>query len=147
MSKSNIPISIRRLVRERALGYCEYCFCHESFGTGPFNIEHIIPSISGGTDDLENLAFSCSGCNCHKFIKTEAIDPVSEQFVPLFNPRKQQWQEHFLWNESATEIIGSTPSGRATIGALQMNRLPLINLRKGMVLLGQHPPNNLPAAV
>ncbi|MBL7977413.1 MAG: HNH endonuclease [Bacteroidetes Order II. Incertae sedis bacterium] len=26
-------------------------------------MEHIIPVVGGGSDDLKNLAFSCSGCN------------------------------------------------------------------------------------
>ncbi len=140
MSKSHLPISVRRFVRTRANGYCEYCLSHEDCGTGPFNIEHIIPPIWGGTDEPENLAYACSGCNGYKFTKIAAIDPVSEENASLFNPRTQIWSEHFCWDETATLILGITPTGRATIEALRMNRLPLVNLRKAMVAVGTHPP-------
>ncbi|MFM9950686.1 MAG: HNH endonuclease [Saprospiraceae bacterium] len=105
-------------------------------------MEHIIPSSAGGSDSLDNLAYSCNGCNAHKYIKTTAQDPVSETFVQLFNPRTQGWKEHFSWDETSTVILGNTPSGRATIEALNMNREPLIVLRKAMVLLGIHPPGD-----
>jgi hypothetical protein len=140
MSKAHLPVPIRRFVRTRANGYCEYCLSHEDCGTGPFNMEHIIPPILGGTDEAENLAYACSGCNGHKFTKIAATDPVSEKTVPLFNPRTQIWSEHFCWDETAAFILGITSTGRATIQTLKMNRLPLVNLRKAMVALGIHPP-------
>lgn len=140
MSKLQLPASVRRFVRTRANGYCEYCISQEDCGTGPFNIEHIIPPILGGTDKPENLAYACSGCNAYKFIKIAATDPVSEESVPLFNPRTQFWREHFCWDDTATLVLGLTPTGRATIEALKMNRSPLINLRKAMVAVGIHPP-------
>jgi len=103
-------------------------------------VEHIVPVSTGGTDEKDNLAYACSGCNGHKFTKSVAWDAVSEQFAPLFNPRKQVWEAHFRWDETATVIIGQTPSGRATVEALHLNRVALLNLRHGMVLLGIHPP-------
>jgi hypothetical protein len=141
MSKSNISISTRRFVENRAKGYCEYCQSHKDCSTSSFNVEHIIPSFLDGTDDIENLAYSCGGCNGFKFTKINATDSVSEQLVSLFNPRLQSWNDHFAWDAASIYIIGKTPVGRATIDALKMNRLPLINLRKAMVLLGIHPPS------
>lgn len=140
MRKSDIPVALRRLVRDRAGGYCEYCRSREDCGTGPFQVEHIIPVSSGGTDDPENLAYSCTACNGHKFTKIFGYDPVSDQMAPIFNPRSQQWSAHFQWDETATLLFGQTPTGRATIEALKMNRLPLVNLRMAMVMLGIHPP-------
>jgi 5-methylcytosine-specific restriction endonuclease McrA len=95
MTKSKISVIIRNYVRTRALGYCEYCKSPEDCGSVFFNIEHIFPTILGGTDDETNLAFSCGGCNGFKFTKIDAIDPISEQLVPLFNPRTQNWIDHF----------------------------------------------------
>lgn len=140
MPKPALSIVIRRLVRDRANGYCEYCRSHEECGTGPFNVEHIVPGSQGGSDDDANLAYSCNGCNGHKFTKTAALDFVTEQVVLLFNPRTQIWNEHFRWDETATKILGQTPTGRATVDALKMNRNQLLNLRRAMVLLGIHPP-------
>ena len=135
-------ISVRKkeLLRSRAKGLCEYCQSPEQFSTYDFSADHIIPAGQDGDDDLNNLAFSCQGCNNHKYNKTEAADPVSGQTVPLFHPRKHIWVEHFRWNEDFSEIIGTTPTGRATIEALKLNREKLIALRKGLFLLGEHPP-------
>jgi len=41
--------------------------------------------------------------------------------VSLFNPRNQEWKEHFTWNQEGTEIMGITACGRATIVALRLN--------------------------
>ena len=142
MNKSGLPKSVRLLVSQRAKGYCEYCRSHEDYGTGPFNVEHIIPSSAGGGDHPENLAYSCSGCNGHKFTKLTAIDLVSEKEASMFNPRWQEWNQHFLWDETSMVILGLTPTGRATIDALKMNRIQLVNLRKALVLLGVHPPKD-----
>lgn len=41
--------------------YC--CFCLKIFETIDLTIEHIIPKIFGGTNELINLALSCETCN------------------------------------------------------------------------------------
>ncbi|MDX2239899.1 MAG: hypothetical protein NW224_04365 [Leptolyngbyaceae cyanobacterium bins.302] len=68
------------------------------------------------------------------------MDPVTEQKVPLFHPRQQQWQEHFTWNSGFTLVVGLTPTGRATVEELQINRIGLVNLRRALFAFGQHPP-------
>lgn len=44
------------------------------FAIQPFSIEHIIPKSQGGETTLDNLAFSCQGCNNHKYNKIEGYD-------------------------------------------------------------------------
>ena len=132
--------SLRMEVRVRAQHCCEYCLAQEIISHDPFSAEHIIPSAKGGKDELSNLAWSCLGCNFHKFTATTAIDLVSEEFVSLFNPRENSWDEHFKWNEDSTIIIGLTAIGRATIKRLKLNREGLINLRAILVAAGKHPP-------
>lgn len=140
MSKQRVSRPDRRFVFRRANGCCEYCKCRADFATQSLVTEHIIPSVKGGSDDLENLALACQGCNSHKAVKTEALDPVSKQLVPLFHPRQQKWREHFNWDESYTQILGLTPTGRATVEALRLNRPELLRLRAALFLLGEHPP-------
>lgn len=89
---------------------------------------------------MDNLALACQGCNSHKHIKTEGYDPVSGGLVPLFNPRKQNWHDHFSWSSDFTLIIGLTSIGRATVEAMQLNREGLINLREVLYTMGEHPP-------
>lgn len=138
--RKHISATLRRFVRERAAGYCEYCLSQDNFTTEPFVVEHIQPLAAGGKTVLDNLAYACSGCNGSKAAKTSAIDPQTEEVVPLFHPRQQRWHEHFQWNSSKTEIVGITTIGRATIKTLGLNRKPLLNLRRVLVLADEHPP-------
>ena len=103
-------------------------------------MEHIIPLAKGGTHDLDNLAWSCQGCNSRKYVSTEALDPVTGQTVPLYHPRRDRWSAHFAWNEDNTLVIGLTPTGRATVEKLQLNRAGVVNLRRVLSSLDIHPP-------
>ena len=140
MPKIRISSRLRDMVAERAFYCCEYCWSQADFSTESFSVEHIIPLSRGGENTHDNGAFACGGCNGHKYAKTEAMDPLENVAVPLFNPRKQIWGEHFQWNSDYTLILGVTPTGRATVAALKMNRSSLINLRKALYAYGEHPP-------
>lgn len=124
---------------ERARGCCEYCLSQESFSTQAFSLDHIVPLEKGGETTPDNMALSCQGCNNHKYTKTEGRDPVTQQSVPLYHPRRHQWDEHFVWNDDCTLIIGLTPTGRATVGTLHLNRPGLINLRRLLYAAREHP--------
>lgn len=89
---------------------------------------------------VENLALACQGCNNIKFTKIDAADPESGTIVPLFNPRTQSWGDHFCWDARFVEMIGLTPVGRATIDALDLNRVEVCNLRAILFVIGEHPP-------
>ncbi|MCW5924530.1 MAG: HNH endonuclease [Saprospiraceae bacterium] len=133
--------AVKKFVQQRANGHCEYCLSPADFSPGPFAAEHIIPTMKGGSNDLDNLAFSCQGCNGHKFTSIAALDPLTMQTVRLFNPRHDVWNEHFQWSEDFTYIIGITPVGRATVERLQLNRPTLLNFRKALIAIGIHPPD------
>lgn len=60
----------------------------------------------------------------------------------FIHPRQQVWGEHFEWSADRLEIIGVTPYGRATVNALKLNRLEVINLRRIMLPVGLHPPED-----
>jgi len=135
-----IPKSIRQIVATRANNICEYCRCLEQFSTQSFTVDHIKPRKVGGETILENLAWSCFGCNAYKHTKIEGIDPETNQKISLFNPRKQSWQDHFKWSDNKIEMIGKTACGRATIFALSLNRLGIVNLRRLLMTVNLHPP-------
>ncbi len=140
MPEPRLSASQRTLVVERARGCCEYCQSQERYSPDPFSVEHVIPLSKGGTNELENLAFACQGCNNRKYTSIEALDPVSLLTVPLYHPRQHVWAEHFAWNDEGTFVLGLTPMGRATVEKLQLNRSGLINLRRILVGAGEHPP-------
>ncbi|MFK7947216.1 MAG: HNH endonuclease [Saprospiraceae bacterium] len=50
----------RQFVEERANYLCEYCKSPSRATTEPFVIEHIIAVAQGGSNELDNLAFSCT---------------------------------------------------------------------------------------
>jgi hypothetical protein len=139
MSDQRVTVAQRRLIFARAKGCCEYCHSQARFATQSFAVEHIIPRYVGGETTLDNLALSCFGCNGHKHTKTHAIDPETKDNVPLFHPRFQIWSEHFAWRDDFTRIIGQTPVGRATVEALHLNRSELVNLRRVLYAVGEHP--------
>lgn len=132
--------SLKLIVRKRAKYCCEYCLAQERFSPDPFSGEHIIPQAKGGTDDAENLALACQRCNNLKYIFTHSLDPGTGTIVSLYNPRLDDWHDHFRWNETFTIIIGISPTGRATVKRLQVNRDSLVNLRQVLRPLGYHPP-------
>ena len=134
------PAAIRQVVAALARDECEYCRTPAQFATQSFALDHILPRAAGGATTLENLAWACFGCNAHKHAQTHAHDPHTHERVALFNPRQQMWSEHFAWNEDFTRMIGKTACGRATIDALQLNRVGLVNLRRVLVTAGLYPP-------
>ena len=107
------------------------------------SIDHIVPVAAGGSTTRENLWLACRPCNEFKGTHTHAEDPETSEIVPLFNPRTQKWHTHFAWNDDKTRIIGLTPTGRATVTALQLNRSILVKARRRWVMAGWHPPQEL----
>jgi hypothetical protein len=140
---ARVSAALRQTVAARAKNYCEYCRCPEDFSTDSFTVDHINPRQAGGETTAENLAWSCFGCNGRKYARTTYTDPQTGQNVALFNPRQQVWSDQFEWNEGFTQIIGKTPCGCATIEALKLNRLGVVNLRRLLVSAGLYPPNSV----
>lgn len=144
MASSKIPEAIREQVTQRANGFCEYCHTSEQWQYVRFTVDHVIPLTQGGLDVVENLALACFHCNRKKGTKTTAQDPELKQEVFLFNPRQQVWREHFIWSSDRLLILGLTPTGRATVITLEMNRQRILNIRAADLLIGRHPPANDP---
>lgn len=141
MPRASVRVTVRRQVIQRAQKRCEYCQCSVEYATESFDVEHILPVSRGGATTLDNLAYACSGCNGHKHNKVTALDPLDGTEAALYHPRTQRWQDHFRWDETYTQIVGLTPSGRATVAALHMNRPGVVNLRRLLLLVGEQPPN------
>lgn len=144
MADRHIPVELRRLVTERARGCCEYCRTQARYSSDSLTVDHIIPRGADGPTTADNLALSCHGCNQHKSKRTAALDPATDSHVKLFHPREQRWDEHFAWNNDFTAVLGLTGTGRATVIALRLNRPGLVNLRRVLFALGEHPPGPPP---
>jgi 5-methylcytosine-specific restriction endonuclease McrA len=120
--------ALRRLIRLRAGGACEYCgLLQEHSPLAALHIEHIIPRKHRGTDDPDNLALACIDCNLAKASNLAGLDPTTGETTTLFHPRTQRWDEHFEWQGAA--VVGKTPVGRTTIAVLRMNSDEQLQLR------------------
>jgi hypothetical protein len=132
-----IPASLRELVILRSGNCCEYCRLSQVGQEATFHIDHVIPLAAQGKTEADNLALACVSCSLHKSAKLMANDPDTSESVQLFNPRQQSWSEHFYWEGVC--VVGMTPTGRATVNALQMNRPGILAIREEEILLGRHP--------
>jgi hypothetical protein len=137
---SGVPARLRRLVVRRARDRCEYCQLSQQGQEAAFHIDHIIPRSAGGPTIETNLALACVSCSLRKAGRRSAPDPATGRKVALAHPRRQAWADHFRWE--AVTVIGRTPTGRATVSALHLNR-PLIHaIRREEVLRARHPPSD-----
>jgi hypothetical protein len=105
-----------------------------------FEFEHITPLSAGDKNALENLCLACPTGNRRKASRRSGIDAATGERVSLFHPQNDVWRDHFSWNETATEIVPLTPTGKITIDFLQMNRCQIIIAREMWVDVGKHPP-------
>jgi hypothetical protein len=137
-----IPSSLRSQVAARDAGCCAYCRSTERLMGIAFEIDHIVPKAAGGETSFDNLCVSCPTCNRRKAARTQAIDPESGTAAPLFHPNRQSWSDHFRWINQGVQVIGVTPTGRATVQALHLNRTGLVQTRRYWIVLGLHPPED-----
>lgn len=95
-------------------------------------LEHVIAKQhtpdDENLDNPERLALACDRCNLLKGPNLSSIDPESGEIVNLFNPRTDNWGEHFTVQTSM--IVGVSPTGRATVRLLNMNDRRRVDLRE-----------------
>jgi hypothetical protein len=101
-------------------------------------LDHIVARGHGGSDEVDNLSWSCTQCNLHKASNFASIDPATGNRVNLFNPRHDTWREHFVL-ERGGRIIGLIATGRATVRLLDMNGSPQLDLRRELLQQGVFP--------
>jgi 5-methylcytosine-specific restriction endonuclease McrA len=118
----------RQEVRRNAGFQCEYSRLREQdWLFSAFHLDHVVALQHGGSDEPDNLAWSCQQCNLLKGTNLSGIDPDTGAVVSLFHPRKKIWSEHFRTREARIE--GLTACGRATVWLLEMNSAERLQLR------------------
>ena len=119
---------LKARVRTRAGNRCEYCqLSQEDSPLAALHVEHIIPRVHGGPDRWDDLALACIDCNLHKGTNLAGLDPQTGRLTALFHPRRQRWEDHFVWRGIC--IAGKTPVGRATVLVLNLNAEDQLALR------------------
>lgn len=133
----NVPARLRRLVVGRCSNRCEYCHLSQVGQEATFYIDHFNPLARGGRTVTGNLALACVSCSLRKAARVTAVDPQTGAESPIFNPRQDNWSEHFYWD--GLRLVGLTSAGRATVQALDLNRALILAIRQEEAVLGRLP--------
>ena len=120
----------RDLVRRRAGDRCEYCRLPQQASVLRFHVDHIVAKqhLDSVVDEPQFLCLACNRCNSHKGTNLTSIDPQTKKQVSLYHPRNELWEDHFLLRGG--EVVGITPTGRATARLLRMNAPQRVELRE-----------------
>lgn len=129
-----IPDTTRDFVRQRANNRCEYCGLPEGYSFYSHQIDHVIPLKHRGDSEVKNLGLACFDCNNAKSSDVASYDEETNELTPLYNPRTQKWDEHFVMENGV--IKGKTAIGRVTVFTLNMNRPEQIEMRNDLFQAG-----------
>lgn len=132
-----INVELRRLVQSRAEGCCEYCRISEKDRLISFEIDHVISTKHGGDTAADNLCLSCSSCNEFKGSNIASADPLTGKATFLFNPRQQEWEEHFQLENVVIHPL--TPEGRVTVFLLRFNSPSRLMERAALIEVQRYP--------
>ena len=132
---TRVPAELRRRVRERAGGRCEYCLAPGELSFQAHQMEHIVALKHGGATSAENLALSCIGCNQRKGADLSSLDPLTGTLTALFHPRGDRWREHFELR--GLFILPKSATGRVTVRLLQINAPERITERAWFAAAGE----------
>ena len=136
MAKTRISPALRAVILERAQARCEYCQVPEESELTDYEVDHIIAEQHGGVTELENLAYACFECNRYKGPNLTSIDPHSNEVVLLFNPRTQQWRDHFTLQNDGV-IVPCSAVGRATARLLHFDNALRRQQRADLIAAGR----------
>lgn len=141
MSSSYISAALRREVTDRAGNCCEYCRIAQDDQFFAFEIDHIIAEKHGGPTHSDNLCLACPDCNAFKGSDVASVDWSADQpvIVPLYHPRRHQWNDHFEIDSATGRIEPLTPEGRVTVLLLEFNLPDRIRDRKLLIDAGRYP--------
>lgn len=128
----------KQYIALRADYRCEYCKKPEIISNFSFHIEHIIGRQHGGSDKIENLAYSCSYCNWKKGPNISTVLTEEGPIIPLFNPRKDIWVGHFLATLDGL-IKAKNEIGEGTLRLLDFNSVERVMERQELIALGFYP--------
>lgn len=128
---------LRRLVVARGEHLCEYCLIHEDDTFFGCEVDHIISVKHGGQTEADNLAYACFFCNRQKGSDIGSIVWATGVFTRFFNPRTDQWGQHFRLEGAVIEP--ETDIGEVTARILDFNHGDRVLERQALIAVGRYP--------
>lgn len=77
MTPGQISAALRARLRVEARDRCGYCQTRQILVYGPLEVDHILPQVAGGGDEVDNLWIACRPCNQYKGSQVYGRDPQS----------------------------------------------------------------------
>jgi hypothetical protein len=134
---SYVSADLRRMVMARSKRRCEYCLIHEDDTYLGCQVDHVIAEKHGGPTHIDNLSYACTFCNRAKGTDLGSIASGTGELVRFFNPRTDQWTEHFRLN--GVQIEPLTVVGEVTARILGFNTSDRLLERDALRLVGRYP--------
>ena len=141
MATQRIPDWFYDRIARDAKFQCGYCRCPQQVLPYRLEIEHLLPTSLGGANDRENLWLSCHRCNKLRSNRLKVSDPLTGEEVSVFNPRRDDWANHFAWEQGGLLIVGLTACGRATAATLDLNDRYHLSARAVWIVARVYPPS------
>ena len=132
-----VSAHLRRLVISRVERLCEYCLIHAEDTVFGCQVDHIISHKHGGLTEDSNLAYACVFCNRYKGTDVGSINSNSGEFSRFFNPRIEQWSDHFSLD--GVRIEGVTEIGVVTARVLRFNETSRLLERQALQIVQRFP--------
>ena len=142
MNRKQLSDKTREKIRKSAHNRCGYCLAPQDLVYADLHFDHIEPFSKGGGEREENFWLLCPKCNYAKADKTDGFDEETGSRAPLFNPRTQNWHEHFEWSSDGLYIVGQTATGRVTVIEANLNNDLFLRVRRNWISAGWHPPKD-----
>jgi len=131
-----ISTELRQTIADRAKQLCEYCLVAEADTFYGCEVDHIISIKHGGSSDADNLAYACAVCNRAKGSDVGSVS-ASGEFTRFFNPRTDQWPEHFKLEGSRIQPL--TTIGEVTARIFGFNDSARLHEREEMIRFDKYP--------
>jgi hypothetical protein len=131
-----ISAELRQTIADRANLLCEYCLILEADTFYGCEVDHVISLKHGGSSEPKNLAYACSLCNRAKGSDVGSVSMPGE-FTRFFNPRTDQWGEHFRLEGASIQPL--TTIGKVTVRIFGFNDSARLHEREEMIRFGKYP--------
>ena len=136
MSKTYIPIALRRQIIAKAQRVCEYCLIHQDDTFFGCHVDHIVSEKHGGLTVADNLALACTFCNLYKGSDLGSL-VESGDLIRFYHPRTDVWSEHFVLTEATIEPL--TEVGEVTVRIFRFNHSDRLLERQNLIDTGLYP--------